>query len=87
MGVGGKVFEAAFAAKMSGIPQTGDADVAKRGYLNVNLGDKETGSGCLLRPTRHSENAAHSHITPWEWAAWFFNGEIAGKYFSRRPNG
>ena len=30
----------------------GDAAVTKRGYLWVNLGDKETSSGCPLRPTR-----------------------------------
>jgi hypothetical protein len=35
-----------------GIPQMGDAAVARRGYLCVNLGDKETSSGCPLRPTR-----------------------------------
>jgi hypothetical protein len=34
-----------------GIPQMGDAAVSERGYLCVNLGDKEMSSGCSLRPT------------------------------------
>jgi hypothetical protein len=63
MGMGGILFsgaifpiKAAFSFKNKcGIPQTGDAGVKEQVYLNVNLGDRETGSGCSLRPTRHSE--------------------------------
>jgi hypothetical protein len=60
MGMGGIFFSAAnFEKKLIlpkiifGVPQTGDAGTTKRAYLCVNLGDRETDSGCSLRPTRH----------------------------------
>jgi hypothetical protein len=69
MGMSGFIFGGGFIKKNRLIPQMGDASGPRRAYPCVNLGDRESGSGCSLRPTRHSENAAHSHIGPWEWAA------------------
>jgi hypothetical protein len=59
MGMSGLIISAARALLniFFGITQMGDAAVTEQAYPSVNLGDRESFSGCLLRPTRHLEES------------------------------
>jgi hypothetical protein len=71
-----------------GIPQMGDAGIAKRGYLWVKLGNRHTVSGCSLRPTRHPGQTPLIPISDHGNGRLNFSGaEFPEKYLRHTPNG